>query len=120
MRQDSILFWVFTAIMSLVFLFSATMYLTQYDMVVGFYEHLGFPTWMIYPSAIAKLLAIVAIVTNLSTLLKEWAYAGLFFDAAMAIAAHSMAGDGLEGSVMAIVALIGVMGSRIFDGRLGR
>ncbi len=102
--------------MLLIFAFSATMYFINYDEVSGFFVHLGFPVWMIYPLAILKYLGIVAILTKKSELLKEWAYAGFFFDALAATVAHGMAGDGwIQAS---IVVMIAVVISRVMDSKL--
>jgi len=62
------------------------------------------------------LLAIVAIVTKKSKPLKEWAYAGLFFDALLALSAHLMVNDG--GQITAIVALIAIVVSRFMDNKI--
>ena len=49
---------------------------------------------MIYPLAIAKILGVVAILTKRSHVLKEWAYAGFFFDFLLAFGAHIAISDG--------------------------
>lgn len=107
----AISYWVVTSLMAALFLFSAIMYLSKTAMVEGFYEALGFPTWMIIPSAVVKILAVIAIATGWSKVLKEWAYAGLFFDAVMATAAHGYAGDGIIG--LSFYGIFLVLGSRI-------
>lgn len=112
MNFQRILYWVATAIMLALFTFSAFMYFTKYEMVTGFFEQLGFPVWMIYPLAILKVLGVVAVLSAASKFLMEWAYAGFFFDACAAIAAHLMAGHGVGGSAMAIMALVAVIVSR--------
>ncbi len=94
MKTNKTVYWISTGILSLLFLFSATMYLVNYDMVEGFFDHLGFPTWLIYPLAILKILGIVAILTKKSIFLKELAYAGFLFDAILALAAHIIVKDG--------------------------
>jgi hypothetical protein len=85
-------------------------------MIVGFYADLGFPIWIIYPSAVLKILGVVAILTRKSSFLKEWAYAGFFFDAVLALSAHLIAEDG--GGVFAMVALIALVISRFFETRI--
>lgn len=115
MKLNKIVYWVATAIMCLIFLFSAWMYLTKYEMVKGFYAELQFPAWIIYPSAIAKILGVVAVVSRWSKLLKEWAYAGFFFDALLATAAHHYAGHGIVG--MSLLALVMIVLSRYFEDR---
>jgi uncharacterized membrane protein len=55
---------------------------------------LGYPTYLIYPLTIAKILGLIAIWSNQSKLLKEWAYAGFFFDFVLAFMAEAHAVDG--------------------------
>lgn len=113
-----ILYWVSTGLMCLTFLFSAFNYIFNYDMMAGFYEGFGFPTWLIYPMAVAKILGVVAILTRFSSLLKEWAYAGFFFDAVLGLAAHRIADDGAW--MMAAAAIVFVVVSRYYESRLMR
>jgi len=116
MKRDKYLYWGFTGLMCIIFTFSALMYLFSYEVAEGYFVRLGFPTWMVYPSAIVKLLGVTAILSKKSALLKEWAYAGFFFDAVMAFTAHTMAGDG-EGGIAAL-AILAVVLSRFFESRL--
>ena len=88
------------------------MYLSNYELVTGFFSFLGFPLWMIYPLAILKILGVVAVLSDKSRMLKEWAYAGFAFDAICAITAHYMAGDGI--TLIASTALIATLVSRVF------
>ena len=115
MKAQKTIYWIATGLISLIFLFSAGMYIFNHSMAAGFYEALGFPTWLIYPSAIAKILAVVAILTRKSAFLKEWAYAGLFFDAVLATAAHAFHGDGIG---LSVVALLLLAVSRFLDGKV--
>ena len=112
---DRTIYWFSTILMCLIFAFSAGMYLTKYDMVKGFFEELSYPTYLIYPLAIAKILGIIAILSNKSQLLKEWAYAGFFFDSTLAILGHYYAGHGFG---LSVVAFIAVFSSRIYDYKL--
>ena len=99
--------WIFrisTALLSLLMLLSAGMYFLNYQEVAGIFEQLGYPTHIIYPLAIAKLLGIVALWAFPRKPLQEWAYAGFFFDFALALTAHLIVKDGEFGG--AVVALI--------------
>ena len=97
-----------------IFTFSAQMYLRNPDMVAGFFEMLSYPTNLVYPLAIAKILGIVAVLTNVSIVLKEWAYAGFFFDALLATLAHYTAGQEI---LMSATAVVLVVISRVFWNR---
>jgi DoxX-like family len=116
MNKDKIIYWLATAIFCGIMLFSATMYFTKYEMVKGFFQSMGYPTYIIYPLATAKLLGIIAILTKKIPLLKEWAYAGFFFDTVFALSAHVVAKDG--GYMMALVAMIMIVISRLYEGKV--
>lgn len=113
---DKIIYYVSTGLLSLVMCFSAYNYFFNYEMISGFFEAFNYPTYIIYPLAIAKLLALVAIWTRISPMLKEWAYAGLFFDVVLAWVAHYMANDG--GGMFAIIAFVALVFSYIFGRRV--
>ena len=117
MDTIKIIYWTSTMIMIAIFAFSAGMYFSNYEMVSGFFESLGYPTYLVYPLAIAKILGIIAILSKKSKVLKEWAYAGFFFDAVLATWAHQQAGDGLGLSAIAIVV---ILVSRWYDSKLFR
>ena len=109
MKTNKIIFWVSTGLLSAMLLMSATyMYIINHDtMAVPAFESLGFPTWIIYPLAVAKLLGIVAITTRKNAKLKEWAYAGFFFNFILAFTGHILANDGeFAASAIALVLLL--------------
>ena len=112
MKTNKIIYWIATAVCCGIMLFSAQMYFLKYEMVKGFFQSLNYPTYLIYPLAIAKILGIIAILSNKSNWLKEWAYAGFFFDAVLAFAAHYQAGQGLQPMGFAVIA--GASVSRIY------
>ena len=80
----------------LLMLFSAFNYVFFHEILVKAYQSLGYPVYLIYPMAIAKVLGVIAILSNLNKTLAEWAYAGFFFDLVLAVAAHLMVADGGE------------------------
>lgn len=111
MKPFRIAYWIFTLLMCGMFLFSAQMYFFNTEMVNGFFTELNFPTWIVIPLAIAKVLGVITILFNINPILKEWAYAGFFFDAVLATAAHYHASHGWLG--LSFGAIILVLGSRI-------
>ncbi len=102
-----ILFWLSTALLTLIMLFSCYNYFFKYELVKGFFEGFGYPIYLIYPLAIAKLLGLVAIWGNFSKWLKEWAYAGFFFNTLLAFFAHKMIDDGQ--GLFAIIVFVAVL-----------
>ncbi|MEO0526197.1 MAG: DoxX family protein [Bacteroidota bacterium] len=116
MKKNKLIYWIATGLMSAIFLFSASMYLHNYERVSGFFVNLGFPTWIIYPLAILKILGILALLSKKSTFLKELAYAGFLFDAILALVAHLMVSDGEQ--MGAILAIIFITISWIYDRKI--
>jgi hypothetical protein len=116
MVKNKIAYWVATVVMSLVFLFSAGMYLLNYEMVKGFFKELGFPIWLIYPMATLKILGVVAIITKQSFFLKNLAYSGFLFNGVLALAAHLIGNDG--GFLMSLIAVLATLVSWFFDKKL--
>jgi hypothetical protein len=53
------------------------------------FTHLGFPEWSFYFLTIAKALGIVAVLTNKSQVLKDFAFSGFLFDLLLAVSSHT-------------------------------
>ena len=116
MSKDKIIYWGSTGLLAVWMLFSAGMYVFNYEMVVEIIRGMGYPEYIIYPLAVAKVLAVIAILTKKSEMLKEWAYAGLFFDFVLAASGHIMAGDG--DYAPALVAIVVLFISYSYDRKL--
>lgn len=108
-----ILFYVATLVLSGIMVYSAQMYFRNYEGVQHYFEGLNYPAYLVFPLAIAKILGLVAIWGNFSKSLKEWAYAGFFFDIVLAFTAHRVAKDG--GEMFAIIAFFALMTSYFLD-----
>lgn len=93
-KRNRIIYWVTTGLVCVVMLMSASMYFFNNREVSKLFIKFGYPTYIIYPLAVAKVLAVVALVSNKSKVLKEWAYAGIFFDVILATSAHLSVNDG--------------------------
>lgn len=97
MNKTKIAYYISTGLLSLMMVGGAGMYFFNHAEVAEVFTSLGYPTYIIYPLAIAKLLGLVAIWTRLSDTLKEFAYAGYMFDFTLAATAHLVVGDGGAG-----------------------
>lgn len=95
MKAKLVIYWFATGTLSALMLYTAVMYFVKYEAIADVFTRLSFPTYIIYPLAIAKILGIAAILIKSSKTLKEWAYAGFFFDFVLALSAHLNAGDGI-------------------------
>jgi len=116
MKRDKIIYYVVTGLFSVMMLMSAGMYIFNNEAVQETFINLGHPTYIIYPLAALKVLGLVAIWTRASARLKEWAYAGYFFNAVLAGAGHLSVGDGEAGG--AIIAIVLLFTSYFMDKRV--
>ena len=101
-----IVYWISTIALCGIMLFSAQMYVRNTEMVKGFFESFSYPTYLVIPLAIAKILGVAAILYNNIKWIKEWAYAGFFFDLVLASLAHYYAGHTVGLSVITLVMLV--------------
>ena len=87
MKKTKTLYWIFTIIFAGLMLFSAIPnIISNADSVKVVHEMLGYPVYIIPFIGVAKLLGVIAIlIPGLNSRMKEWAYAGLFFDLAGAV-----------------------------------
>jgi len=85
-KTINILYWVFTILFAALMLFSSyTSILVTDDAKKLIHDQLGYPVYFIPFTGVAKLIgSIVILIPGLRTI-KEWAYAGLFFDLAAAV-----------------------------------
>ncbi len=70
-------------------------------------QKLGYPDYLMTILGVWKLLGVAAILSPAMPRLKEWAYAGFFFDLSGAVASHLMSGDAVAHAIAPLV--IGVL-----------
>lgn len=100
MKQTSlktIIYWVVTILVCALFLYSAQMYLFKTSMIKGFFVNFNYPSYIVMPLAILKIIGVIIILWRKIPWLTEWAYAGFFFNLILASVAHYNAGHGLLG-----------------------
>ena len=107
MTIEKILYWLATGVLTAIMCFSVFNYFTNYEAIAGYFEHFQYPVYLVYHLAIAKILGLIAVWGNFSKWLKEWAYAGFFFNTALAFFAHYIS-DG-NGYLFSLVAFIAVL-----------
>lgn len=106
-KKHKIIYYGSTGLLSIFVLMGAGNYLFNTEMVVGMFASLGFPSYLVYPMAIAKILAVITLWLPKLEKLKEWAYAGFFFNFLLAKIAHLAVADGHSlGAVIALILLL--------------
>ena len=91
------LYWIFTILFAAAMIFSAYgSILVNEDSKKLIHDYLGFPVYFIPFTGVAKLLGSIAILIPGLKTIKEWAYAGLFFDLAGAIYSSIAVAKGVD------------------------
>ncbi len=81
MKRINITYWIFTALFALTMFMSGVQNaMVTSDSVALLSNTLGYPEYIIVFLGVAKILGAIAILVPGFPRLKEWAYAGLFFD----------------------------------------
>jgi DoxX-like family len=80
-KTTNILYWIFTVLFAGLMAFTAVPNLLKSpDSIQLIHDYLGYPIYFIPYIGLAKLLGVIAILIPGLNKIKEWAYAGLFFD----------------------------------------
>jgi len=95
-KRNLIIYWVTTILVSFGMFFSGQVQILHSKQMVDIVSHVGYPLYFLDIIGVWKILAVIAILAPGYKLLKEWAYAGLFFAMTGAVASHLAIGDGLS------------------------
>jgi di/tricarboxylate transporter len=80
MKKTKTIYWIVTIIFSLFMAFTAIPDVMLTPEAVTFMKKLGYPDYFTVFIGVAKILGCIAIIIPGYYRVKEWAYAGLFFD----------------------------------------
>jgi hypothetical protein len=88
MKTLKTIYWVSTCFFSVLFFTTGTFYLFHWPFFVNRTLDLHYPLYLIDMIGLAKILGAIALVTPKYKRLKEWAYAGFYFDFIGAMWSH--------------------------------
>ena len=86
-------YWICTVLIVFVFLPGGIFQTMHTPQTVEGFAKLGLPLWFITVLGVWKILGAIAVVAPRFPLVKEWAYAGMFFDLTGAAAANAAIGS---------------------------
>ncbi len=92
-KRKLIWYWIITAILSFCIFSGGLAQAMQVKGVLQGFKPLGYPTYFISLIGIWKVLGVIAILVPKFKLLKEWAYAGIFFTMTGAVISHIASND---------------------------
>jgi hypothetical protein len=111
-NAKTIAYWVVTIFGPASFVIGGYLHLTRDPQVMATLAHLGYPAYFATIMGVWKLLGAIAIVVPGFPRVKEWAYAGFFFDLTGAAATRVFVGDSAADVLAPLVFLALVMASR--------
>ena len=80
MKKTKTIYWIVTGLFAAFMAFTAIPDILMAEDAIKFMTHLGYPQYFIPFIGVMKLLGCIAILIPGYPKIKEWAYAGLFFD----------------------------------------
>src|SRR5579862_6529507 len=103
-KRKLIWYWIITIILSFCIFSGGLAQALQLKQTIEGFKPLGYPTYFISLIGIWKMLGIIAILIPGFKLLKEWAYAGIFFTMTGAVISH-IASDDVKVQIIAPIFL---------------
>jgi uncharacterized membrane protein YphA (DoxX/SURF4 family) len=103
MKLKSIVYWVSTALIAAAFVLGGAIDAAAQPPAVAFLAHLGYPAYFATLIGVWKVLGGISVLVPRLPRLKEWAYAGMFFDLTGAAVSHAASGDGVSRVMVPLV-----------------
>jgi len=104
-QKRAVGYWVATGLFAVAFLVSGIAEIALVPAVVATMRALGYPAYFVVILGVWKVLSVPALLAPRLPRLKEWAYAGIFFDLTGAAASHAISGDPLGRIVTPLILL---------------
>ena len=92
-KRKMIWYWIITGLLSFCIFSGGFAQLIQAKQTIEGFKPLGYPTYFISIIGAWKMLGVIAILVPGFKLLKEWAYAGIFFTMTGAVISHIAANN---------------------------
>ncbi len=117
-KKDKIIYWVATVWLCLGLISTAIIQIfkikTDGAGGVQNVDNLGYPGYVLTLLGLWKILAVVALLLPRRPVLKEWAYAGIFFTVTGALYSHLMVGDSVSLLIPGLLYLVLIVFSWYF------
>ncbi|MGB2129050.1 MAG: DoxX family protein [Flavicella sp.] len=124
MNKNKLIFRITTGLLALMYLGGGSRYFLEFQEMSDIFATLQFPRWLHPLLGVTKFMAVISLLMILFNVkanpkwLKEWTYAGIFFNATFALIAHQMISEPFELSIPAIMVIILVIASRVLWGKV--
>jgi len=92
-KKDKIIYWIATLWLALGMTSTGIVQIMKVPMEVDMMARIGYPSYFLTIIGVWKLLGVIAVLAPRFPLLKEWAYAGFFFNMTGAVFSHLFSGS---------------------------
>lgn len=92
-KLKKIAYWGSTGIILFLLTWAAGSYHVIHDTQAGYFEAFGYPTYLVYPLAWLKIIAVLVIVSHRYNDLRDMVYAAYFLNMILALVGHIIYGD---------------------------
>jgi len=99
-------YWVTTGLLGLDFLVGGAFQIARSPQAVEGFAHLGYPAYFVGLLGVWKILGALALLVPGLPRLKEWAYAGIFFDVSAGVVSVIAVGDGFGPALLPFAFLV--------------
>src|SRR3954466_352057 len=99
-------YWLTTGLLALDFAVGGAFQLLRPPVVMEGLAHLGYPAYFALMLGVWKILGVIALLVPGYPRIKEWAYAGIFFDVSSAVVSILAVGDGLSQAALPLLFLV--------------
>lgn len=120
MKKTKIIFWVVTGLLAAMLGIGAVYDAISAPEAVAHVTRIGYPAYIVPFLGVAKILGIIAILVPGYPRIKEWAYAGIFYDLLGAFYSHIAFGDGPDMWAGFIIGFVLIAVSYIYYHKLQR
>jgi hypothetical protein len=100
-----VFYWVFTGMLAAWLLVGGVFDISHNPAAIAILNTLGYPAYVATILGICKLLAVPALLYPRARFLREWAYAGVTFDALGAFISHLAVSDGIGATAAPLILL---------------
>jgi hypothetical protein len=105
-RGRIIAYWITTVLVAAELAVGGVWDIMRTPYVRAVIQHLGYPGYFLVILGLWKVPGAAALLVPRFPRLKEWAYAGAFFNYTGALASHFAAGDGVDTGLIALVGIL--------------
>ncbi|MEM7214066.1 MAG: hypothetical protein AAF423_00885 [Pseudomonadota bacterium] len=100
-----IAYWTSTGFLVFVLSWAIVSYHVIHETQAGFFEAFGYPTYLVYPLAYLKIIAVAVIVSHRYNDLRDMVYAAFFLNMVLALVGHIVFGDFYGHALLGLVCI---------------